>query len=244
MCPMMERMTEKPHRTAYRIYDIVTQFSGNDFPDLRITVDGDTIATSEEVRVLWYKYTEWIYSQSDLQHFMIADTQQEIMGGYIFAEWQLFVQRNGVNLKRMLDALFAEYDPISNYDMIEQGADGEKQDAHRVTPSGKVTVTNTPYATGVNSSGDGAKLGKSVTETTYENSESETSYDNTMSIKNNHDQPETGYHHATQHYLKRSGNIGVTTSAQMIAGELELRVVDLLSDFVKRFFDQYCYYVG
>ena len=240
---MMCREPEKPTRVTRRVYDILKD-SGIASADnwLEIKVDDETIATNSEVLDLWLQRSEWLYSQSLLQHYIRNDTELE--GGYIFSEWQSWIERNGQNLKRMIDALYAEYDPISNYDMIEQGADGEKQDTHSVEPSGKVTVTNTPYSTGVNSTGDGAQLGKSVTETTYQNSKSETTYQNTMTIKNNQDQPESGYHHATQHYLKRSGNIGVTTSAQMIAGELELRVVDLLDDFVKRFFDKYCYYVG
>lgn len=240
---MMCRTPETPTRVTRRVFDILKDMGISSADNLlQIVVEGDTIATNAEVLDLWMQRSEWLYSQSLLQHYMHDGS--ELDGGYIFSEWQNWIARNGVNLKRMLDALYSEYDPISNYDMIEQGADGEKQDTHSVEPSGKVTVTNTPYSTGVNSTGDGAQLGKSMTETTYENSKSETTYHNTMTIKNNDDQPETGYHHATQHYLKRSGNIGVTTSAQMITQELELRVVDLLDDFVKRFFDKYCYYVG
>ena len=54
----------------------------------------------------------------------------------------------------------------------------------------------------------------------------------------------TGYHEANEHYLKRSGNIGVTTSAQMITGEVELRKIDLLKDYIREFFNRYGYAVG
>ena len=128
--------------------------------------------------------------------------------------------------------------------MVEQGATGTKQDKHRTTPHGKITNTSSAYQTGINSTGDGALTGKTVTDTEYTNADSETEYDNTMTIKNNDDVAESGYHKGEQHYLKRSGNIGVTTSAQMIEQELKLRVVDLIADFVKRFFDSYCYFVG
>lgn len=241
ICPMIPNETT----TQHRVYDILTD-SGISHADntLQIVVDGTTIADNATVLDLWILRQDWIYTQSKLHHYQNAQTGDEIAGGYIFAEWGSFIARNGENLKRMFDALYADYNPINNYDMTEQGATGTKQDAHRTTPHGKITNTATAYQTGVNSTGDGALTGKTVTETQYTNADSETEYDNTMSIKNNDDVAETGYHRGEQHYLKRSGNIGVTTSAQMISQELQLRVVDLISDFVKRFFDTYCYFVG
>lgn len=236
---------EPPTADSYRIYDILAQFpSTQDMPSLHIVVDGVTLADSATVYGLWLRRAEWRYLQSKLQHYYDGTTQAEITGGYIFAEWADFIARNGQNLKRMIDALYSEYNPIDNYNMVEQGATGTKQDSHRTTPHGTIKIENTPYQTGINSTGDGAQTGKSITETTYENVDSETTYDNTMTIKNNEDLPETGFHRGEQHYLKRSGNIGVTTSAQMIEQELNLRTVDLIDDFVKRFFDKYCYYVG
>lgn len=244
--PAMMMQIEPPTADSYRIYDILAQFpSTQDMPSLHIVVDGVTLADSATVYGLWLRRAEWRYLQSKLQHYYDGTTQEEIQGGYIFAEWADFIARNGQNLKRMIDALYSEYNPIENYNMREQGATGTKQDSHRTTPHGKIKVENTPYQTGINSAGDGAQTGKTETITSYlDNADSETTYDNTMSIKDNDDLPESGYHKGEQHYLKRSGNIGVTTSAQMIEQELNLRTVDLIDDFVKRFFDKYCYYVG
>lgn len=234
---------ERPVRTTRKIHDIL-QDSGIAASDelLQITVDGVTIATNAEVLDLWLRRTEWLYSQSDLQHYMKDGT--ELPGGYVFSEWQLFCARNGENLKRMLDALFSEYNPIDNYNMKESSSDGEKQDGQKVTPKGVIKVETTPFQTGINSVNDGAQTGKTTTETSYTNASSDTTYDNTKTMENNDGDTLTGYHHVTEHFLKRSGNIGVTTSAQMIGQELELRVVDLLDEFVSRFFKLYCYYVG
>lgn len=44
--------------------------------------------------------------------------------------------------------------------------------------------------------------------------------------------------------LTRSGNIGVTTSQQMIQSELELRKVDLYNYFVQPFLDNYSFYTA
>lgn len=234
---------ETPTRTTRRVYDILTDSGINNTGTLlQIVVNNETLATHAEVLDLWTMRTEWLYSQSLLQHYYIDE--REIKGGYIFTEWLNYVSRNGENLYRMFKALYAEYNPIDNYNMSETRETGVKQDKVTTKPTGKTTVTVTPYATGINSgTGDGAKQGKSTTETTFENAQSETTYTNTQTIDVD-GETHSGYHHATEEFLKRSGNIGVTTSAQMIGQELDLRVVDLLSDFVKRFFDKYTYFVG
>jgi hypothetical protein len=53
-----------------------------------------------------------------------------------------------------------------------------------------------------------------------------------------------GYSSGTMHTLTRSGNIGVTTNSQLITGELEMRKVNLLHDFVSGFINKYCVYLG
>lgn len=232
--------------TQHRVYDILidSEISSTD-NILQIVVDNETIADNALILDLWILRQDWIYTQSKLQHYYNATTGTEISGGYIFAEWANFIARNGENLKRMIDAMYSDYNPIDNYNMVEQGATGIKQDAHRTTPHGEVTVETTPFATGINSVGDGAQTGKTTTSTHYTDADSETTYDNTMSIKNNEDETEIGYHRGEQHYLKRSGNVGTTQTQTMIENEIMLRKKnDLIADFVKRFFDKYCYFVG
>lgn len=241
ICPMIPNETT----TKHRVYDILID-SGISHADttLQIVVDGDTIADNATILDLWILRQDWIYTQSKLHHYQNAQTQEEIAGGYIFAEWGNFIARNGENLKRAIAAMTAEYNPIDNYNMVEQGATGTKQDKHRTTPHGTITNTTRMYQTGINSTGDGAETGKTQTDTTYTGADSETEYDNTLAIKNNDDVTETGYHRGEQHYLKRSGNIGTTQTQTMIENEILLRKHDLIAEFVKRFFDTYCYFVG
>ena len=241
---------ERPTRTTRTVHDIIQDsgITGHEEGQLlSIVVDDVTIAEEADIIPLWLQRSEWLYSQSDLQHFFIDDqgTPREIEGGYIFAEWRLFISRNGENLKRLLEAMAAEYNPLTNYDLTEQSSEGEARDRHRVTPHGKVVNETKPYTTGINSTGDGAQTGKTRSETFYEsNADSETSYDNTKSIPNNQGEAVTGFHTAAQHFLRRFGNIGVKGNAQLIEEEYSIRYRDTLSEFVRRFFDQYCYYVG
>ena len=139
---------------------------------LGITVDDSQIATHGMIYTLWCKYTDFIYSQSDLRHFT-APNGDIVEGGYIVTEWGLFVQRNGENLKRMIDALFSEYNPISNYDMVEIRGQGEKQDKITTTPHGTVTNTTTTQKTGLQSAGDGVQTDKITGETSYTNADTE-----------------------------------------------------------------------
>lgn len=229
--------------TQHRVYDIIKNSGVLDSDNvLQIVVSGETLADYYTVLDLWLKRAEWFYNQSKLQHYELHG--EEITGGYIFAEWGFYIARNGQNLKRAIDAMKAEYNPIDNYNMVEQGADGEKIDNVRTTPHGTITNTTTPYQTGINSTGDGAQTGKTTTETTYNNADSETEHDNTLSIPDNDGGTVSGFHTGKQHYFKRSGNVGTTQTQTMIENEILLRKHDIIADFVKRFFDTYCYFVG
>lgn len=162
--------------------------------------------------------------------------------------WDIYVK---ANIKGLLNEynIFntANYDPISNYDMVEQASDGKRLDrgTSTVTPSGTATNTNSLYRTGINSTGDGVLADKTVNEQTYTDAQSETvvSPDNTQTMDFD-GQTKTGYHEANEHYMKRSGNIGVTTTQQMAESEIELRKHDLLLEFVTRFIERHCYYAG
>lgn len=200
------------------------------------------IVSNEEILDLWLQRGEWIYSQSDLQHYIIEG--RELEGGYIFAEWKTYVSRCGQNLQKLLAALDKEYNPLNNYDLTEQAADGEKRDSHSTTPTGTITVETTPFATGLNSTGDGAQTGKTTTETSYQNASTTTDYTNTKTIPDNEGQQVTGFHTASQHFLRRFGNIGVKGNAQLIAEEWDIRYREAVREFVDRFFAHYCYYVG
>lgn len=54
----------------------------------------------------------------------------------------------------------------------------------------------------------------------------------------------TTYSDGTEHFLTRSGNIGVTTNMQMLTQELEGRRTNLLKEWVHMFIMEYCTYVG
>jgi hypothetical protein len=159
--------------------------------------------------------------------------------------------------------------PLSNYDMVEQAADGRRvaKKTQESTPTGSTTVaithtgsettTGTTYQAGVDSTGDGVQTDKQVTkrDPSALSDTQTTSYaagtKTTVTDQSQNDQSAsadgytlTGLDQATEHVLTRKGNIGVTTSQQMIMSELELRQTQMLRDYIGRFIRQTCYGLG
>lgn len=177
-----------------------------------------------------------------------------------FLSWLV---RSNNNIARQIEALAAAYDPISNYDLTEQAADGTKvsKTTTTATPSGTMSVSSAHTGTdttsddiygfdsaaGVHADKSELAHGETITDTTSFNAyktETETESAHDRSITTPDGSTLSGLDTGSEHYLRRFGNIGVTTSAQMITGELELRVHDIAIEWLQRFADQYLIYVG
>ena len=177
-----------------------------------------------------------------------------------FLSW---LNRNNDNIARQIETLAKDYDPIANYDMTEQAADGTKiaKETTTATPSGTMqvasahtgtdTTTDKRYgfdsAAAVPADTSDLQHGETITDTT-----SFTNYKTVTDTESAHDRSVTtpdgstlsGLDSGSEHYLRRYGNIGVTTSAQLATGELALRVHDIAIEWLERFADQYLIYVG
>lgn len=177
--------------------------------------------------------------------------------------WQNFLARNNHNIWRQYDALAKEYNPINNYDLTEQAADGSRvsKNTTTATPSGTMQVssahtgtdTTTDKKYGFDSSAavpaDVTDLshGETVTDTTsftgYKTT-TETVSENNQSVQLPDGTTGSGFDQASEHYLRRFGNIGVQTAADIIGGELAVRVHDLAAEWLMRFCNDYFIFVG
>ena len=150
--------------------------------------------------------------------------------------WRRYIVTRLDDIQRIYDALYSQYNPIRNYDMTETEHKGTKVDeaSTTVTPSGKSKVTETGSKTGFNSS-TFTDTDKVVSETEYEeyNTETVTQLDNTLT----NTELDDAYHALDDRKLTRSGNIGVTTSQQMIESEWALRsrvlLYSIIDDFIR-----------
>lgn len=167
----------------------------------------------------------------------------------------------------MLYAIWKEYNPISNYDMIEHSIDASK-DSKQITavqgeayseihsdykdPDKNVSKTYTfPY----DNTDETESAGRldSITHTTSAG----TSYNKTLYSGTDNDGKEVGVtttishsndsetnqkldqddklkgDHTTDHIMDRSGNIGVTTTQQMLESEIALKSKSVLEELFK-----------
>lgn len=106
----------------------------------------------------------------------------------------LIKSKFGYNWQKLWDAMQTPYNPLENYDMNESGDSGLRRDS-KITTTGEDGIA----ALGTTSY---TNIAKSVATT-----EGEAVYNNEIGA----------------HTLRRHGNIGVTTSQQMMQSEIELR---------------------
>lgn len=131
---------------------------------------------------------------------------------------------------KLVDTLSLEYNPIENYSMVEKGTD---------TRTPNITQTNK----GKNTNTVGLDTSITIGKTTFDKSDSFINDSKTTNTGTNTDTQDidttvtTAGNEKTVHEFTRSGNIGVTTSQQMIQSERELAMFSVVDMFVKAIAD-------
>lgn len=172
------------------------------------------------------------------------------------------IYNNAPRYIALLEAFTLKYEPAENYNMIERSVDGHKvaDNKSETTPSGTITNTNVQSGsvkreviTSTNQFNNNAsdfvndsKVVETTTPTLATDTQT-TSYTNaktTTDNTNDRDMSETiaidsgsetitGQSETTKHILTRRGNIGITTTQQMLESEIELKRFELISDLFK-----------
>lgn len=131
---------------------------------------------------------------------------------------------------KLVDTLSLEYNPIENYSMTEKGKDTRTPN---ITQTNKGTNTNTTEVDTAITTG----------KTTFDKSDSFINDTRSTNKGTNTDTQgidttvTTAGNEKTEHELTRSGNIGVTTSQQMIESERKLAMFSVVDLFVKAIAD-------
>lgn len=131
---------------------------------------------------------------------------------------------------KLVDTLSLEYNPIENYSMTEKGTD---------TRTPNITQTNK----GVNTNTVGIDTSITTGRTTFDKSNSFINDTKTTNAGTNTDTQDinttvtTAGNEKTVHEFTRSGNIGVTTSQQMIESERQLAMFSVVDLFIKAIAD-------
>lgn len=141
-----------------------------------------------------------------------------------------------VEWERMLSALYADYNPIENYDRTEsrkRNTESESTGKDNATSRESETGNESTNESGSNNGSDVLKV-SAYNDTDFANreqnisengshSEAERALERNNSVENNRNSEETQTHKETEE-VRTHGNIGVTTSQQMIESEMELRI--------------------
>ena len=185
--------------------------------------------------------------------------------GILKADIRLWFARNYLSFDRTMAALTAEYDPIENYNRVEawtrtpnltdkstlSGSDelaaSNKDTMERAYDKLKETVdykgtdTNERQVSAFDSSLYQPSEQSITTRTNREDEKTtDGKYTDTTTYgrkdKTTYGKVDTVTHNGTESYRSNiHGNIGVTTSQQMIESELELRRYDVYTDIASRF---------
>ena len=148
---------------------------------------------------------------------------------FLYNQIVIFLEENKDNYARIMEALTAEYNPIENYNMVEYSGSASKVSDTKSTP-GTITATTkvAPFTD------DNQNLYQTVTGALKSTAGYE---DAAQSMRwadgDDFGATPAGNSVAMQKHT-RSGNIGVTTSQQMLEQELKLRADSIVEEFLAR----------
>jgi len=140
----------------------------------------------------------------------------------------VWADREAATFKRWVDALAIEYAPLENYDRHEDWTDTLDSDGTSNTTGTNDTSTNGTVTTDV-SAYDSSSYQPKDKVTSSETIDNDTTESNTSTLDN------TGVHSGYIH-----GNIGVTTSQQMLESELDLGYWNIYSRITDMFLKEFC----
>lgn len=187
-----------------------------------------TIYSSDEMFFYFVnKYGERdFYKYYDSENTTSNDNAVKQASNYI----SLYGKSHKYEYDKLVDTLSLVYNPIENYSMIEKGTD---------TRTPNITQTNK----GVNTNTVGVDTSITTGKTTFDKSDSFINDTKTTNTGTNTDTQDinttvtTAGNEKTVHEFTRSGNIGVTTSQQMIESERQLAMFSVVDLFVKAIAD-------
>ena len=185
-----------------------------DFLDLNLWTDN----TKTEK----YVDTNKIYGE------LLRYRDRRLIYDYGVAEMQSIFNDVSEHWRPIFKVLTLEYNPLENYNMVEENTMLKKRDkivntTNDITTNYTTTFDDTNFRNNTKSDDD-------ITTTTE--------YNNTLN-----DDKGNNNNEIEKIYNTKSGNLGVTTSQQMLNAELEIRKQDFVKQFVLAFVDEIsCYY--
>lgn len=140
----------------------------------------------------------------------------------------LFSKKYYETFKKWADVLAAEYDPLENYDRRESWGDSGNSSGTDSSSGTNASVSTSSTQTDVSAYDSG----------TFNPKDKTTSNDGINSSNSN--TGSTSNQFANAHEGRIHGNIGVTTSMQLVTEELKLRRWNLIQQITDLFINEFC----
>lgn len=230
------------------------QYEIDDFSDALKVSDfafGEIASGAEVLKLIKRNYYNRQFIDSDNQYEDSTPDTASICFTDMFKD---FVSRRLAGYMRIYDMMSMDYNPLENYDRFEEGSIirsteyGEKVsnsvDTKRnesiSTPRVEITAEN--FIVGYNED-EPHLAGKTVTKTNGSDEVNDTIVSQNSGGETFTEQTHTDTETESRNGFRIHGNIGVTTPAQMIMGELGIRErYDLLKAIVRAFVDEVTFY--
>lgn len=208
-----------------QISEVIPQLAGL----LDVSYNNITLIPSNFVENYFYKkFGSWYSINSDSSGFL--------------SDFNYYNYTKSEDLNRMLEAYYSDYKPLENYngketvtqiygEQNETYIDGERQDSNTI---GNERSTSTDSVTSFDTT-DFSETGRNITENNART-------DN--SIKGVQTNTKNSNEYTNTIITEKSGNLGVTTSQQMIESEIDMRLKNNIKEkYLDMFIAEWCYLV-
>ena len=163
--------------------------------------------------------------------------------------YDMWVRLNGEEYLRIYNVMRSEYNPLENFDRMEEGSTETARHKGSRT-SQNVDITNTPTVITkttekVNAS-DGGVVESMETETANTSGNTVTSGSSDTNYTETRDISDTVYDRDIETFNGRRthGNIGVVTTQTMISEEVNLRLLGFIETIMSQFVEKFTFYVS
>ena len=211
----------------FKITDTGYNIDGDNLFQL-LTIKYKSRLVGREIPHIGRKYINHLLPNS-VEEVASEDDQLNYVWKFFYNNLVSFVAANKDNYMRIMDALTAEYNPIENYNMIEMSGSASKVSDTESNP-GTVTTTS-KVAPFDDSTHDLQKTETVALQSTagYRDASQSMQWASGDSFGAT---PQGNSVAMSKH--TRTGNIGVTTSQQMVEQELKLRADSIVDEFLAK----------
>lgn len=230
-----------------QVYPIMQTIASSD-PDFTIVYD---LPTGESIDVVKPEYLGAYFLNFADWYLLKPDNDTRTDEEYLRYIWNEYCNIQSPNWSMLFKALFSSYDPLDNYDITETSnktyTTGDKVFTH--TPNGAtdtaVVETEDDATTPPKTSHYVATYASAEKPQEYTQTEGKTKTTTTTTIRSTYSDLTEKANDLESTTLRRHGNAGVMTTAEVIRQEAQLRKTELAAEIVMGgFVDKYLFYSG